>query len=131
MEGIDLNVYSKTSDIEPSIQKYFKDIKEDFCFLVCGHWMEGEFGHDRKDIGGTIQTFLQTFKNLSERNMPALILKTGVNFGVIEQFKYEDRIRKIMKSIGSKKLPNVYFISGDLTDSEMNIIEKRITNYLE
>lgn len=120
MEGIDLDVYNKTTKIEPSIQKYFKDIKEDFCFLVCGHWMQGEFGHDRKDIGGTIQTFLATFKNLSQRNMPALILKTGVNFSVIEQHDYEAKIRKIMESIGSEKMPSIYLLSGDLTDSEMN-----------
>lgn len=120
MEGIDLDVYNKTDKIEPSISNYFKDIKEDFCFLVCGHWMQGEFGQDRKDIGGTIQTFLATFKNLSQRNMPALILKTGVNFSVIEQFEIENKIRKIMDSVGDAKLPNVYLLSGDLTDSEMN-----------
>ena len=39
------------------------EIKESFCFLSVGHWLQGTFGNDRKNIGYTIKTFLDTFKN--------------------------------------------------------------------
>ena len=61
-EGIDLEKYltvNKQSDLYTSIST----IKEEFCFLSVGHWMQGDFGEDRKNIGYTIKTFLETYKN--------------------------------------------------------------------
>ena len=108
------------------ITKYFKKpssfdlstINESFCFLVVGTWLQGDFGHDRKNIGYTLKAFLETFKN--KKDQPALILKTGlgtssyVNADII--LRKIDQIRKSVKG----KLPNIYFIDGDLTDEEVN-----------
>ena len=46
------------------------EIKESFCFLFVGHWMQGAFGHDRKNVGLLVKSFLETFKN--KQKQPAL-----------------------------------------------------------
>ena len=50
-------------------------IKEKFAYLFVGHWMEGDMGEDRKNVGLLVKAFLETFKN--KMNKPALILKTA------------------------------------------------------
>ena len=35
------------------------NIKEDFAFLFVGHWLKGDLGQDRKDIGMAIEIPLQ------------------------------------------------------------------------
>ena len=49
-------------------------IKEDFAYLFCGHWMQGQMGEDRKNVGLLVKAFYETFKN--KKKVPALILKT-------------------------------------------------------
>jgi len=121
-EGVDTNVYNKTSDIEKTVSETMSGIKEDFCFLLCGHWMNGDFLHDRKDMGGTIHTFLSTFSPLAERNQPALVIKTGIAFSVPEEVQLKSKINNIKSGFKSegKKLPSIYIVWGDLTDNEMN-----------
>jgi uncharacterized protein YutD len=121
-EGVDTNVYNKTSDIEKTVSETMSGIKEDFCFLLCGHWMNGDFLHDRKDIGGTIHTFLSTFSPLAERNQPALVIKTGIAFSVPEEVQLKSKINNIKSGFKSegKKLPSIYIVWGDLADNEMN-----------
>ena len=68
-EGVDLTKYQGKDVTSVNIP-----IPESFCYLVVGHWMKGDFGHDRKNIGYTIKAFLETFKNKSKP--PALLLKT-------------------------------------------------------
>ena len=69
-EGFDENVYKKTNEYLD-----LPEIKESFCFLFVGHWMKGAFGHDRKNVGLLVKSFLETFKN--KQNQPALIMKTS------------------------------------------------------
>ena len=38
-------------------------IKEKFAYLFVGHWMEGDMGEDRKNVGLLVKAFLETFKN--------------------------------------------------------------------
>lgn len=116
-EGIDTNIYKKTDRIDTNIRYKLKDIEENFNFLYVGHWLAGEIGHDRKDVGGLINTFLHTFKN--RPNRPGLILKTGSDFSPIEEENLLRRISDIKDSIKGD-LPNIYLILGELTDSEMN-----------
>ena len=119
-EGIDEKIYIKNPNkIDDNINECLNGIKEDFCFLVCGHWMNGERGQDRKDIHMTIETFLQTFKDMSKKNQPALILKTGVSFSVPEKIMIESKVKNIKQQYGDKA-PNVYIVWGDLTDHEIN-----------
>ena len=92
-------------------------IKEDFAFLFVGHWLRGDIGEDRKNVGMMIKTFAMAFKN--EKVKPALVLKTSsAGFSVIDR---ETTIEKIRQTLGKdyKSVP-IYLLHGDLTPSEMN-----------
>ena len=66
-------------------------IKEEFAFLFVGHWLRGDLGEDRKNVGMMIKTFAMAFKN--EKVKPALVLKTSsAGFSVIDR---ETTIKKI------------------------------------
>jgi len=92
-------------------------IKEDFAFLFVGHWLRGDLGEDRKNVGMMIKSFAMAFKN--EKVKPALVLKTSsAGFSVIDR---ETTIKKIKDVLGKdyKSVP-IYLLHGDLTPSEMN-----------
>ena len=98
--------------------KYLDEIKESFCFLFVGHWLQGNFGHDRKNIGWTIKAFLETFKN--KKNQPALILKTqSANASITDRNAILEKIEAVRKTVKGK-LPNVYLLHGELNDEEIN-----------
>ena len=120
-EGVDLETYFQTKDIHKSVDDQLKQVKEDFAFLFVGHWLQGSFGEDRKNISGLIRTFFEAFKNKAAHNQPALILKTSsADFSTIDREEILLKIKQIMNSVSSTKLPNVYLLHGDLTDEEMN-----------
>jgi hypothetical protein len=118
-EGADTNVYKETKQISEKLNKQFLPIKEDFSFLFVGHWLSGNLGEDRKDIGMMLKVFYTMFKN--QKNAPALILKTsGAGFSIIDRNEMMKRINAVKDSMSPHKLPNVYLLHGDLTDEEMN-----------
>ncbi len=118
-EGVDLDTYFKTDEIHKTVDDQLKQIPEQFCFLFVGHWLNGELGQDRKDVGMLIRTFLETFKN--KQNRPALVLKTSqADFSPVDRNILVDKINKIYESTPGNNLPNVYVLHGDLSDSEMN-----------
>jgi len=120
-EGVDLDVYFPTAEIDKSVDDVIKQIPEPFCFLFVGHWLQGEFGEDRKNVSGLIKTFFESFKNKSAQNQPGLILKTSsADFSPIDRAEILTKIEKIRKSVVAKTLPNVYLMHGDLSDDEMN-----------
>jgi glycosyltransferase involved in cell wall biosynthesis len=120
-EGVDLDVYFPTKDINATVVDELKSIKEEFAFLHIGHWLSGDFGEDRKNVSGLIRTFLETYKNKSAHNQPALILKTSSSdFSPLDKEEVLRKIEAITKSVTSNRLPNVYLLHGDLTDEEMN-----------
>ena len=126
-EGIDLNVYNKSADRHSVIYKDISSIKESFCFLFVGHWLQGDMGADRKDIGMMLNVFMETFKQKSSKNRPALVLKTSMaGFSEPERsiiIKRIQDIRGMIKTMGWKKdLPNIYLLHGSLTDAEMNTL---------
>ena len=41
-----------------------KSIKESFAYLFVGHWMQGELGEDRKNVGLLVKAFFETFKKV-------------------------------------------------------------------
>jgi glycosyltransferase involved in cell wall biosynthesis len=92
-------------------------IKEDFAFLFVGHWLRGDLGEDRKNVGMMIKSFAMAFKN--EKVKPALVLKTSsAGFSIIDR---ETTIKKIREVLGKdyKSVP-IYLLHGDLTPSQMN-----------
>lgn len=114
LEGADLTKYFEQASTELDLS----DISESFCYLSVGHWMQGDFGHDRKNIGYTVKSFLEAFKNKSPQ--PALILKTQqVNTSIMDRENILDRIEDIRRSVKGK-LPNVYLLHGEISDQQMN-----------
>ena len=67
-EGADTETYkpvSSTFDLS--------NVKESFAYLFVGHWMQGDLGEDRKNVGLLIKAFFETFKNKS-KNLPNVYL---------------------------------------------------------
>ncbi len=118
-EGLDLDKYYK----KPSSSKtnILKDVSEGFCFLYTGHWLPGELGEDRKNVGLMIKTFLETFKGTTNKK-PALILKTNsINYSLLDKETIMKRINVIRENIQGN-LPNIYLLHGEMTDKEMNLL---------
>jgi glycosyltransferase involved in cell wall biosynthesis len=120
-EGTDTNIYKKLDTVEGEVVESISDlVKEDFNFLFVGHWLQGEIGQDRKDVGMMIKTFLETFKGKKSR--PGLILKTSTgNYSIMDRDNILDKIRAIEESIGGD-LPSIYLLHGELSDEEVNIL---------
>ena len=119
-EGANLDVYKGIKEFtNKELFDYIQDIPEKFAYLFVGHWLQGALGHDRKNVGLLVKAFYEVFKNKS--NAPALILKTSCGKGsLMDKREVLKRIIAIRKSIPSEKLPNVYLVHGDLSDSEVN-----------
>ena len=118
-EGADTEVYKKTTTFSEELVKELSVIKEKFCFLYVGHWLQGGMGQDRKDVGMLVKTFLESFKDT--KNPPALIMKTsGADFSIMSKSDLKKKIDEIRKTVKAKTLPNIYILYGDLEDTEMN-----------
>ncbi len=120
-EGVDLTKYNFVPDdlLEGDLVESLDEIKEEFCYLFVGHWLQGNIGEDRKNVGYMIKAFLETFKN-RKGNKPALILKTAqVTASIIDR---DDILKKIdaIKQTVKGDLPNVYLLHGDLEDKDIN-----------
>ena len=117
-EYFDETIYNNNVTGQLSI---LDQITESSAFLSVGHWLQGQLGEDRKNIGGVIHCFFETYKN--QKDTPALILKTsGATYSVMDRFEIESKINQVREMFGNAKLPNVYLLHGDLTDEEMNLL---------
>jgi len=118
-EGADLSIWFKTNEISKTVHDKISKIPEDFCFLHVGHWLAGDEGHSRKDTGGMIRTFCNTFKGGGYKKRPALILKTSsATFSIIDREEMLKKIRNIRNTFVDP--PNVYLLHGDLEPIELN-----------
>jgi glycosyltransferase involved in cell wall biosynthesis len=110
-EGVDTKIYNNVyNDIDI-------DIKEDFAYLFVGHWLKGDTGQDRKDVGMLIRCFSEAFKDVEDR--PALILKTSsASFSIKERESFRKKIEGLVRDY--KNPPSIYLLFGDLTNDEMN-----------
>jgi hypothetical protein len=114
-EGANTEVYKP--DSKPCMIDF--NIKEDFAYLFVGHWMQGQMGEDRKNVGLLVKAFYETFKNKSKK--PALILKTTqVGASYMDRDEILKKINIIKASVKSNNLPNIYLLHGEFTDEEMN-----------
>jgi len=124
-EGADLDIYGPLTDKEiPQDLPLINDlsqIPESYAYLSVGHWMQGNMGEDRKNIGLLVKAFYETFKN--KKNKPALILKTSsAGASYIDRDQILKKITQLKKSVASKNLPNIYLLHGELSDVEMNLL---------
>ena len=119
-EGADLSKYFKSDDLKNfDVYDDISTIKEEFCYLFVGHWLQGDFGEDRKNVGYMIKAFLEVFKN--KKNKPALVLKVSQGApSIIDRDRILKKIEDIRKTVPGTNIPNIYLIHGDLTDEEIN-----------
>ena len=112
-EGIDTSIYNnKYKGIDV-------DITEDFAYLFVGHWLKGDTGQDRKDVGMLIRCFIEAFKD--EKVKPALVLKTSsATFSVRQREDFRKKIEDIVKLSKTDTPPPIYLLFGELTNEEMN-----------
>jgi glycosyltransferase involved in cell wall biosynthesis len=117
---MDLDNYKITNKFSnKELFNHINDIPEDYAYLMVGHWMQGEIGHDRKNVGLLVKAFYELFKEFKTK--PALILKTSVVGGsLMDKAEVLRRINLIKESVPSKDLPTVYLLHGEFTDKEMN-----------
>jgi hypothetical protein len=114
-EGVDTEIFSKGSG-----KDVLANVKEDFNFLIVGHWLKGSLGQDRKDIGMAIKTFATVFQYLPKDKRPGLIVKTShAGFSVIDREATREKIDGVLKSFGDK-CPSVYLLHGDMEESDMS-----------
>jgi len=115
-EGANLDVYKPVKSNFDLPQ-----IKESFAYLFVGHWMQGNLGEDRKNVGLLVKAFFELFKN--KQNAPALILKTAITgASYMGRDQIIDKITQIKATMGDQRLPNVYLLHGEFSDVEMNEI---------
>lgn len=115
-EYFDETVYKSSAD---NVLSELDSVTESFAFLSVGHWLQGQLGEDRKNIGAMVHCFFHTFKDV--KDAPALIMKTsGATYSIMDRMDIENRINQVRDMFGTAKLPNVYLVHGDLTDAEMN-----------
>ena len=121
-EGANTDIYKVLDKIETTEDSFIKtidSIPESFAYLFVGHWMQGQLGEDRKNVGLLIKAFYEIFKNKSKA--PALILKTSmVGSSTVDREELLKRIKLIRKTVKATTLPNIYLLHGEFTDEEMN-----------
>jgi glycosyltransferase involved in cell wall biosynthesis len=122
-EGVDLDKYFflEDSDLEETeLVQELDEIEEEFCYLFVGHWLQGDLGEDRKNVGLMLKTFLETFKD--KRKKPALIMKvSGAGSSVMDRDAILKKIDGIKAQVKGK-LPNVYVLHGELDDKDINYL---------
>jgi hypothetical protein len=116
-EGADIEIYKSLDKVNSFPE--LDNIKEKFAFLFVGHWINGNLGEDRKNVGLLVKAFYEIFKN--KKDKPALILKTSqVGSSYLDRDEILKKISLIKKSINSQDLPNIYVLHGEFSDVEMN-----------
>ena len=114
-EGVDTEIFSKGSG-----KDVLANVKEDFNFLIVGHWLKGDLGQDRKDIGMAIKTFATVFQYLPKDKRPGLIVKTShAGFSVIDREATREKLEGVLKTFGDK-CPSVYLLHGDMEETDMS-----------
>ena len=111
------------TDVYKPVKSTFdlSNVKEEFAYLFVGHWMQGQLGEDRKNVGLLVKAFYETFKNKSKK--PALILKsTQVGASYMDRDELIKKIKAIRETVKSNNVPNIYLLHGEFSDSEMNEI---------
>lgn len=90
-------------------------------FLFVGHWLKGDYGKDRKNIGVLVKNFLQTF--LGNKDV-GLILKTShAHYSLLDKREILNKIKAIKKTMvhnpDKLEFPKIYLVHGNLKDEEM------------
>ena len=126
-EGVDTTIFNGKCS-----KSILDNVDTDFNFLFVGHWLGGDLGQDRKDVGMMIQTFCTVFKDLPKKQQPGLILKTSqAGFSVMEREGISNKIKEVTKQFG-EKCPPIHLVFGDLSESELNDLynDEKVKSFL-
>ena len=100
-EGADTDIYKKLSGsqmVSKELKEAMDSVKENWNFLFVGHWLQGGFGEDRKDVGNLVKTFLTTFKG---KKTTGLILKaSGATTCKIDREHTLSKIKQVREQVG-------------------------------
>ena len=114
-EGVNTEIFNGKSS-----SSILEGVDTDFNFLFVGHWLAGDLGQDRKDVGMMIKTFCTVFKDLPKKQQPGLILKTSqAGFSVMEREGISKKIQEVTNQFGDS-CPPIHLVFGDLSESELN-----------
>ena len=115
-EGVELSTFLKSKNEVDVLE----GIDSDWNYLFTGHWLKGDLGKDRKDVGMMIKTFCTVFKNTPKKKQPGLILKTSsAGFSVMDRENISSKIKEITSEFGDK-CPPIHLLFGDLSEDEMS-----------
>jgi len=115
-EGVELSTFLKSKTKVDVLE----GIDSDWNYLFTGHWLKGDLGKDRKDVGMMIKTFCTVFKNTPKKKQPGLILKTSsAGFSVMDRENISSKIKEITSEFGDK-CPPIHLLFGDLSEEEMS-----------
>ena len=122
IEGANLDTYKPVTVKDIKSYELFEKINsipESFAYLFVGHWMSGQMGEDRKNVGLLVKAFYELFKD--KKKQPALILKvSGGSASYMDRYEMQKRLNFIRDSVPSKSLPNIYLLHGEFSDNEIN-----------
>jgi glycosyltransferase involved in cell wall biosynthesis len=119
-EGVDTDIFAKTTSSKNDKVDVLDGIQTDFNYLFVGHWLSGDLGQDRKDVGMLIKTFCTIFKNTPKDKQPGLILKTSTaGFSVMDRESISAKIKELTDEFG-KQCPPIYLLFGDMLPSELS-----------
>jgi len=126
-EGVDTTIFNGKCS-----KSILDNVDTDFNFLFVGHWLGGDLGQDRKDVGMMKKTFCTVFKDLPKKQQPGLILKTSqAGFSVMEREGISNKIKEVTKQFG-EKCPPIHLVFGDLSESELNDLynDEKVKSFL-
>jgi len=126
-EGVNTEIFNGKSS-----KSILDSVDTDFNFLFVGHWLAGDLGKDRKDVGMMIKTFCTVFKDLPKKQQPGLIMKTShAGFSVGEREDIKKRIEEVTKEYGDT-CPPIHLVWGDLSESELNDLynDKKVKSFI-
>jgi len=126
-EGVNTEIFNGKSS-----SSILEGVDTDFNFLFVGHWLGGDLGQDRKDVGMMIKTFCTVFKDLPKKQQPGLILKTSqAGFSIMEREGISKKIQEVTNQFGDS-CPPIHLVFGDLSESELNSLynDKKVKAFL-
>ena len=114
-EGVNTDVFNGKCS-----KSILDSVDTDFNFLFVGHWLAGDLGQDRKDVGMMIQTFCTVFKDIPKKQQPEPYLKNiTAGFSVMERESISNKVKELTNQFGDK-CPPIHLVFGDLSESELN-----------
>jgi len=126
-EGVNTEVFNGKCS-----KSVLDSVDTDFNFLFVGHWLAGDLGQDRKDVGMMIQTFCTVFKDIPKKQQPGLIIKSSqAGFSVMERESISNKIKDLTNQFGDK-CPPIHLVFGDLSESELNDLynDEKVKSFL-